>query len=73
MWLFTEVSAWVVQRKETENENGGEGLSSCTQLVGLRKGLAFHQSSPLYIFSEQMFVELRMQGLASMCTRSDEV
>jgi hypothetical protein len=73
MWLFAEVSTWVVQRKETENEDGGEGLSFCTQLVGLRKGLAFHQSSPLYLFSEQIFVELKMQGLASMCTRSGGV
>lgn len=58
--MYAEVSAWQVRRKETENQDGGEDLSSGTQLV---VALSFR--------SEQIFVELRMQGLASIYTRSD--
>lgn len=70
MWLCAEVSTWLVQRKETKSQGGGEDLTSGSQLVGLRKDPAFYQTSLLYLFSEQIFVELRMQGFASIYTQS---
>lgn len=70
MWLCAEVSTWLVRRKETESQGGGEDLTSGTPLVGLRKDPAFYQTSLLYLFSEQIFVELRMQAFASIYTQS---
>lgn len=51
-----------------------QGLPSCcTQPMDLRKNEAFNLNSLLYILSEQIPAELRIQGLASICTWTDGV
>lgn len=51
-----------------------QGLPSrCTQPTGLRKNQAVNLNSLLYILSEQIPAELRIQGLASICTWTDGV
>lgn len=45
----------------------------CTQPTGLRKNQAFNLNSLLYILSEQIPAELRIQGLAAICTWTDGV
>lgn len=47
--------------------------SCCTQPMGLRKNEAFNLNSLLYILSEQIPAELRIQGLASIRTWADGV
>lgn len=45
-----------------------QGLPSCAQPMSLRKNQVFYLSSLFYILSEQIPVELRIQGLASIWT-----